>query len=104
MDNQRQQPQQQEEQPRMNFLSMMLMFLLIRNVMNTFTNPPQPKTPESIIDNYNQTYKSPEQAEPVMGDNPISSMMGMMKGMMPLKKGIKGKNYSPSLLDGESCV
>lgn len=104
MDNQRQQPQQQEEQPRMNFLSMMLMFLLIRNVMNTFTNPPQPKTPESIIDNYNQTFKSPEPAEPIMGDNPISSMMGMMKGMMPLKKGIKGKNYSPSLLDGESCV
>ena len=104
MPNQPQQPQEEEEQPRMNFLSMFLIFMLVRNIMNTFISPPQQKSPESIIDTYNQTYQTPEVTQPDMGSNPFSAMMGMMKGMMPLKKGIKGSMYTPTVLDGEPCV
>ena len=104
MQNQAQNPQQEEQQPRTNFLQMLLIFLLIRNVMNSFMNPPQRTTPEAVIDNYNQTYKAPEPVETPEMSNPLSAMTGMMKGMMPLSKGIKGKMYSPSLVNGDLCV
>lgn len=105
MQNQAQDPQQEEQQPRTNFLQMLLIFLLIRNVMNTFTNPPQRPTAESIIDNYNQTYQEPAKtAEPVPMGNPLSAMTGMMKGMMPIQMGIKGSKYMPTILDGDLCV
>lgn len=104
MPNQPQQRQEEEEQPRMNFFTMFLIFMLVRSIMNTFVNPPQQKSPESIIDTYNQTYQTPETTQPDMGSNPFSAMMGMMKGMMPLKKGIKGSTYLPTIVDGEPCV
>ena len=104
MPNQPQQRQEEEEQPRMNFFTMFLIFMLVRSIMNTFVNPPQQKSPESIIDTYNQTYQTPETTQPDMGSNPFSAMMGMMKGMMPLKKGIKGSMYAPTVVDGEPCV
>ena len=72
--------------------------------MNTFTNPPQRPSAESIIDNYNQTYQAPKTPEPAEMTNPFSAMTGMMKGMMPLQKGIKGSKYMPTILEGELCV
>lgn len=104
MADQQQQPQQEEEQPRMNFMSMLLMFFLIRSVMNTFMSPKQPESPGSVIDNYNKTFKTQEQQAPPSMDNPISAAMGLFKGMMPLKKGVKGMKYEPLLKEGDLCV
>lgn len=104
MADQQQQPQREEEQPRMNFMSMLLMFFLIRSVMNTFMGPKQPENPGTVIDNYNKTFQTQEQQAPLSMDNPISAAMGLFKGMMPLKKGVKGMKYEPLLKDGDLCV
>ena len=101
---QQQQPEQQEEQPRMNLLTMMLIFFLIRNLMSSFTQSSKPQTPASIIEQYNQTYNTQKPAEQDAPANPVTSIFGLMKGMMPVNKGIKGKGYLPVLKDGAPCV
>lgn len=101
---QQQQPGQEEEQPRMNIFTMMLIFLLIRNLMSSFMQPAKPETPASIIERYNQTYTAQKPTEQDTSANPVSSIFGLMKGMMPVNKGIKGKGYMPILKDGAPCV
>lgn len=101
---QQQQPGQEEEQPRMNLLTMMLIFFMIRSLMSSFMQPAKPQTPASIIEQYNQTYTEQKPVEQDAPVNPISSIFGMMKGMMPVNKGIKGKGYLPILKDGAPCV
>ena len=104
MENRQQQQEQQEEQPRMNFLTMFMIFFLIRNIMSSFMGPQQQQTPSSVIEEYNQTYKASQPVQQATSANPVSSMFGIMKGMMPLNKGIKDATYLPTLHDNDLCV
>ena len=104
MENRQQQQEQQQEQPRMNFLTMFMIFFLIRNIMSSFMGPQQQRTPSSVIEEYNQTYKASQPVQQDTPTNPVSSMFGIMKGMMPLNKGIKDATYLPTLHDNDLCV
>lgn len=87
----------------MNFLTMFLIFFLIRNLMSGFTNPKPQESPASIIENYNQSLKN-QDTQSVESTGPVSSIFGLMKGMMPIKKGENGATYVSTLKDGDLCV
>lgn len=103
MPEQRQPEQEEQEQPRMNFLTMFMIFFLIRNLMSGFTNPKPQESPASIIENYNQSLKN-QDTQSVEPTGPVSSIFGLMKGMMPIKKGENGATYVSTLKDGDLCV
>lgn len=86
----------------MNFLTMFLIFFLIRNLMSGFTNPKPQESPASIIENYNQSLKN-QDTQSVESTGPVSSIFGLMKGMMPIKKGENGATYVSTLKDGDLC-
>ena len=104
MPEQRQPEQEEQEQPRMNFLTMLMVFFLIRNLMSGFTNPKPQESPASIIENYNQSLKTQDTQSAVEPTGPVSSIFGLMKGMMPIKKGENGATYVSTLKDGDLCV
>ncbi|KNB45752.1 hypothetical protein JH06_1356 [Blastocystis sp. subtype 4] len=103
MPEQRQPEQEEQEQPRMNFLTMLMIFFLIRNLMSGFTNPKPQESPASIIENYNQSLKTQDTQSAVEPTGPVSSIFGLMKGMMPIKKGENGATYVSTLKDGDLC-
>lgn len=85
-------------------MMMFAIFMLIRNFMGGLSKPAQQESPASIIANYNQSLKTPEPENTVDMSNPITGMLGLMKGMMPVKMGEKDITYIPSLKEGDLCV
>lgn len=71
--------------------------------MSGFTNPKPQESPASIIENYNQSLKN-QDTQSVEPTGPVSSIFGLMKGMMPIKKGENGATYVSTLKDGDLCV
>lgn len=88
----------------MNFMTMFIIFFLIRNLMGGFGGAKPQETPSSIINSYNQSLTNPEPPKTPEVTNPLSGMFGLMKGMMPVNKGVKGTIYQPVLQDGDLCV
>jgi singapore isolate B (sub-type 7) whole genome shotgun sequence assembly, scaffold_0 len=103
-EQQRREQEEQQQNPLSSMMIMFAIFMLMRNFMGGLSKPAQQESPASIIANYNQSLKTPEPENTVDMSNPISGMLGLMKGMMPVKMGDKDITYIPSLKEGDLCV
>lgn len=103
-EQQRREQEEQQQNPMSSMMMMFAIFMLIRNLMGGFSKPAPQESPASIIANYNQSLKTSEPQNTVDMSNPISGMLGLMKGMMPVKMGEKDITYIPSLKEGDLCV